>query len=109
MATSSQPGRKLSGDRNNCGEAVSVAYFSMELSAWGPDSTYGYIEPDFCSREHLIAYFAEDKLPPMPPARSMTVSDRAGNAMGCLVVLALFVVFSIGAGTLIEWIVSLIS
>lgn len=86
-----------------CNAVVAEHHFSVEINAWGAGSAYGYAEPDFCSRPHLVAYFAEDRLPDIPLLPEDAEPSRVADSVGCLILLAIVALFAIGLITVVTW------
>lgn len=78
---------------------------NVEINAWDAEQRYGAEFPDFCSREHLTAYFAEDRLPTtmFEPQDGGSNFGCIASAMAVLVLVPLLAV--IGFITVVRWLV----
>ena len=100
-------------DHNSCAFcggnlADSDVRLDAEINAHGPGGAYGYAAPTFCSREHLIAYFADGRLPAMPTApKPLTRGERLANlgcaALAIAVLVVVLIGFVSGVGEVIHW------
>lgn len=79
--------------------------FNVEINAWNAEQRHGAEFPDFCSREHLTAYFAEDRLP-----TTMFDPHEGRNGFGCVasavaVMILVPLLALIGFITVLRWLV----